>query len=70
MSLTYVDKNDRKAAIDRALRLKGSARIINEAMAHPAWRYAAMAIIRGHLEEGVPASSPAKQWPLAKKRSR
>lgn len=56
-SLSDVDKKDRKAAIDRALRLKGSARIINEAMAHPAWRYAAMAIIRGHLEEG--ASDPS-----------
>ena len=73
-SLSDVDKKDRKAAIDQALRLKGSARVINEAMAHPAWRYVAMAIIRGHVEEGAsdqsPASSPAKQWPRAKKRAR
>ena len=42
---------EHKAAIDRALRLKGSARVIDEALTHPAWRYVAMAIIRGHLEE-------------------
>jgi hypothetical protein len=69
-----IARPDISGAIDRALRLKGSARINNEAMAHPAWRYVAMAIIRGHVEEGAsdqsPASSPAKQWPRAKKRAR
>lgn len=42
---------DQKAAIDRALRLKASATTIDEALEHPAWRYVAMAVIRGHLEE-------------------
>lgn len=50
------DLKANKAAIDRALRLNGSARVIDEAMTHPAWRYVAMAVIRGLLEEEGPDS--------------
>lgn len=44
-------------AIDRALRLKGSARVIDETLAHPAWRYVALAIVRGLLEDGGEAGA-------------
>lgn len=44
-------KKEHGAAIDRALRLKGSARIIDETLAHPTWRYVALAIVRGLLED-------------------
>lgn len=43
--------SQQKAVIDRALRLKASATTIHEALEHPAWRYVAMAVIRGHLED-------------------
>ena len=40
-----LSQTDRKAAIDRALRLKGSARVIDETLADPAWRYVALAVV-------------------------
>ncbi len=42
---------DQAVVIERALRLKGSARVIDETLAHPSWRYVALAIVRGLLEE-------------------
>ena len=53
---------ERKAAIDRALRLKGSARVIDETLADPAWRYVALAIVRGLMEEApdTPSKSSRK----------
>ena len=54
---------ERKTAIDRALRLKGSARVIDETLADPAWRYVALAIVRGLLEEAP--DNPAKSSPKA-----
>lgn len=42
---------EQAAAINRALRLKGSARVIDDTLAHPSLRYLALAIIRGLLEE-------------------
>ncbi len=61
---------DRKAAIDRALRLKGSARVIDDTLADPAWRYVALAIVRGLLEEGPADPTDGKGHPksLAAKR--
>ena len=37
--------------VDHALMLKGSKQVIDDAMAHPARRYIAMAVIRGLLED-------------------
>ena len=54
-------KEERAATIDRALRLKGSARVVDETMAHPAWRYVALAIVRGLLEEGGNSTPQAAQ---------
>lgn len=42
---------DQKAVIDRALRLKAAASTIDDALRHPAWRYVAMAVIRGQLQD-------------------
>ena len=43
---------EKKATIDRALRLKGSDRVIREALAHPLRQYIGLAIIRGLIEGG------------------
>ena len=37
--------------VNRALRLKGSAQVIDDTLAHPSLRYLALAIIRGLLAE-------------------
>jgi len=43
---------EKKAAIDRALRLKSSDRVIREALAHPLRQYIGLAIVRGLMEGG------------------
>lgn len=49
--LSIADGPEQKAVIERALRLKAAATTIDEALHHPAWRYVAMAVIRGQLED-------------------
>jgi len=48
------DPKEHKAALEHALRLKQSVRVIDEALAHPARCYLAMAVIRSLLEEAAP----------------
>jgi hypothetical protein len=43
---------EKKAAIDRALRLKGSDRVIRETLSHPLRQYIGLAIVRGLMECG------------------
>lgn len=43
---------DCRAEVDRALRLKGSQRVIGETLGHPLRQYLALAVIRGLLEDG------------------
>ncbi len=43
---------EKKAAIDRALRLKGSDRVIRETLAHPLRQYIGLAVVRGLIEGG------------------
>lgn len=49
--VSMADGPDQKAVIERALRLKAAATTIDDALRHPAWRYVAMAVIRGQLED-------------------
>ena len=51
-----------RAEIDRALRLKGSQRVIGETLSHPLRQYLALAVIRGLLEDGEAhsAGGPSK----------
>ncbi|MFL2769558.1 MAG: hypothetical protein ACJZ9F_00975 [Rhodospirillaceae bacterium] len=53
--LVNSDPKEYKAALNHALRLKQSVKVIDEALAHPARRYLAMAVIRSLLEEARPS---------------
>lgn len=48
---SLADGPEQRAVIERALRLKAAATTIDDALSHPAWRYVAMAVIRGQLED-------------------
>lgn len=61
--------DEAKAIVDRALRLKGAAGIVDETLHHPARRHIGLAVIRGLLEQGPDADQSGETGQKAAEKS-